>query len=220
MDNRERANMLDCSAGGHGVAQNQGADPTVDRAHSDKEGILGWCRRKAVDYFVSPLLKSSHPPWYDARGVSVGLAVGFAVPVGAQVAVLGVLRTVLRFNFVSAVAFSFVSNPFNMIPLYYGYYLLGSWVIGKHPHMDFCLFQKLMSPIVESGYFWEALGSFLELSREILTAWFVAAAILATVSSVLGYVITHRIQMARAKRRIGKLEERYERILQEFDEKN
>lgn len=212
--------MLNYSASGRRVAEDQEADAATDRAHSDKEGILGWCRRKAVEYFISPLLKSSHPPWYDARGVSVGLAVGFAVPVGAQVAVLGALRTVLKFNFVSAVAFSFVSNPFDMIPMYYGYYLLGSWILGKNPHIDFSLFQKLMSPIVESGYFWESLGAFLELSREILTAWFVSAVILATVSSVLGYVITHRIQMARAKRRIGKLEEQYERILQEFDEKN
>ena len=148
----------------------------------------------------------------------MGLAVGFAVPVGGQILFLGLLRTVFRFNFVVAVAFSFVSNPFDVIPLYYGYYRLGCWVTGISPGIDFHLFRKLMHPITQSEYFWEALGEFMALSKEILTTWSVAAAILASSFALIGYVVTYRIQGRRARRRAEQLEQRYEKIVEEFDE--
>lgn len=192
--------------------------PEQDNVAPSRDGVVSWCRKKAQEYFITPLLKSSHPPWFDARGVSLGLAVGFAVPVGGQVAFLGLLRAVFRFNFLAAVAFSFVSNPFNMIPLYYGYYRLGCWVTGMSPRIDFHLFRKLMHPITQSEYFWEALASFMALSKEILIAWTVTAAILASSSALIGYVVTYRVQVRRARRRAQRLEQQYEKIVEEFED--
>ena len=40
-------------------------------------------------YFLAPLLSSSNPPWFDARGIAAGLAIGFGIPVGARNALPG-----------------------------------------------------------------------------------------------------------------------------------
>lgn len=182
------------------------ADSAEERATSSRKGAVAWLRKKVLDNFITPLLKSVHPPWYDARGVSLGLAVGFAIPVGGQVALMAVLRSAVRFNFLAAVAFSLVSNPFDMIPLYYGYYKLGCWVTGIAPNINYELFGKLMHPIARSEYFWEAFSAFMDLSKDVLTAWLVAAAILASTGALVGYVATYKIQTIRAKRRAERLE--------------
>jgi len=191
----------------------KGAESTASK------GWVEWFRCMAYDTFIAPLVSSLHPPWYDARGVSIGLVVGFAVPVGAQFVALAFLRSFLQFNLIIALGFSFVSNPFNMIPLYYGYYCLGAFVLGKNVAMDLSVFQKLMHPISESTYFWEAMAAFANLSKEFLTAWIVAAIILSVTSGIIGYVVTHRIQEARCTRKARKMGLEYEKFLQDLEEK-
>lgn len=181
------------------------------------KGWVNWLRCKMYDVVVAPLMSSHHPPWYDARGASLGLVVGFAVPVGGQIIALGFLRSFFRFNLIIAVGFSLVSNPFNMIPLYYGYYCLGEFVLGRNVSMDLSVFQKLMHPISESTYFWEAMAAFGNLGKEFLTAWIVAAIILSVTSGIIGYVVTHRIQKARCIRKARKMGLEYEKLLQDLE---
>jgi len=178
-----------------------------------------WFRRTIYGNFVEPLVNSRHPPWFDARGVALGLVVGFAVPVGGQVVTLGILRSFVRFNFIVALAFTLVSNPLNMVPLYYGYYLLGSAVVGKPPAMGIEAFGKLLEPIIEQSYFWEALFAFLQLSKDLLIRWSVAAVIISVVSGVLGYAVTYRLQKMRCKRTAEKLGVQYEHFLAELEAK-
>jgi hypothetical protein len=196
-----------------GVAgADEGTGPTASK------GWIEWCRCMAYDMFVAPLVSSRHPPWYDARGVSIGLIVGLGVPVGAQFITLGVLRSFLRFNLIIALGFSFVSNPFTMIPVYYGYYCLGAFVLGKSVAMDFSVFRKLLHPISNSTYFWEGMAAFANLSKEMLASWIVAAIILSVISGVTGYVVTHKIQKARCIRKAKKMGLEYEKFLQDLEE--
>jgi uncharacterized protein (DUF2062 family) len=181
-------------------------------------GVAGWCRKKAYDTFVAPLVVSRHPPWYDARGVSLGLIVGIGVPVGTQIVTLGLLRTVSRFNFLVAVAFSFVCNPLNMIPLYYGYYRLGAFIMGHGAGMDFAVFNKMMNPVTDSTYFWEAATAFAHLGTEILLAWCIAAVLLSVVFGTLGYLVTLKIQHVRCARRAAKMGIEYEKFLQQQED--
>jgi uncharacterized protein (DUF2062 family) len=144
----------------------------------------------------------------------MGLAVGLGMPVGIHTATLALLRSLLRFNLLAALAFSCVSNPFNMIPLYYGYYRLGCLVLGKSPSISLEVFHKLMRPVMDSTYFWEATSAFLDLGKEILAAWFVAAAILALTFSILGYVLVFRLQSWRRRRRTHAMGLQYEKALE------
>jgi len=174
----------------------------------------GMLRRNVLD----PLVFSRHPPSFDATGVSVGFVVGFGVPIGGHVLSLGFLRLALRFNFILALAVSSVVNPFNIIPLYYGYYWLGSLVLGRPVAMNFEVFQKIMNPVLDKGYFWEVHAAFIQLGWEILVRWAVAAAILAVVSGTLGYVVTYRIQKKRCTKKAQMLGIQYEKYLEELEE--
>jgi uncharacterized protein len=94
---------------------------------------------------------SSNPPWFDARGIAVGLAVGFGLPIGTQMVCLGALRLIFRFNSLLAFAFTWVNNPITLIPMYYGYYCLGSMMLGKPVIINLHAFREAMKPIVEAG---------------------------------------------------------------------
>ena len=116
--------------------------------------------------------------------MSLGFVIGFGCPIGGHVLSFGLLRLLFRFNFILAVAVSSVVNPFTIIPLYYGYYWLGSLVLGRPVTMNFEVFQRIMNPVLDKAYFWEVYAAFIQLGWEILVRWLVTAAILAVVSGV------------------------------------
>jgi uncharacterized protein (DUF2062 family) len=183
-------------------------------------GIVSRCRGFLYRHLVQPLILSKHPPWYDARGVALGLFVGLAIPIGGHLVTLALLRIALRFHFLVAFAFSAVNNPFTMIPLYYGYYLLGALMLGKTAGIDYELFGRVMHPVMGSSYFWEALAGFGQLSKEILVNWSVAAVVVSLPVAVVGYMVTYGIQRARIRRAAEKMTRQYEEFLGHLREKS
>lgn len=174
--------------------------------------------KKLYNRFIGPLMHSKHPPWFDARGVALGVVIGLGTPVGAHTAAICLLRLAVRFNFVAALAFTWVCNPFNIIFLYYGYYYFGSYVLGRPANMDFHMFERLILPIAEKGHFWEALSEFMKLGEDLLARWFVAAVIIALVSGLIAYAITYFFQTQRCKSAATKLGIRYEKLVEELEE--
>ena len=96
-----------------------------------RKGLLLRVRKTVYDYFLMPLILSRNPPWFDARGVSLGFVAGFIMPIGGQLLLIGILRMLLKFNTLLAISFSLISNPFTVIPLYRGYYSVGSLFVGN-----------------------------------------------------------------------------------------
>jgi len=132
---------------------------------------------------------------------------------------LGLLRLVFRFNSVIAFAFTWVTNPFSFVPMYYGYYRIGSFLLGKPSMMGEDAFRQLITPVLEEGYFWESLNSFMLLGWQFLERWFVAAAILTPVSALIGYILCYHIQRMRYKRRADRMGVSYEILLRDFEER-
>jgi uncharacterized protein len=187
---------------------------------SSKFRKLGlWSKPRAWFHklFLEPLVYSKCPPWYDARAVSLGLITGFLIPIGGHLITLAVLRALCRFNYIVAFAFTFVSNPLDMVPLYYGYYHLGSLVLGRSVTLDYGIFEKIMHPIVDKEYFWEIFPAFIELGHEILVRWIVAAVIFASFFGTLGYLITFKVQKERCKKAAEKLGQKYEKYIEELE---
>jgi uncharacterized protein (DUF2062 family) len=164
-------------------------------------------------YFVEPFSGSTNPPWFDARGIAVGLAVGFGVPVGAQVAVMALLRAMFRYNTVVAFAFSWVNNPFTMIPMYYAYYYVGSLLMGKPVVVTGEMFREMMVPIVQADHFLQSIEQFMYLGWDVLIRWLLTAFILAATSSILGYVIGLRVRKAHCRRKAERMGVTYEKLL-------
>ncbi len=169
--------------------------------------------------FLDPLIFSQHSPSFDAAGVALGFVIGFGCPFGAHVLTLSLLRLLFRFNFVLAVAFTCVINPINIVPFYYGYYRLGSVVLGRPVTMNFQIFQGIMNPVLSKAYFWEVYAAFIQLGSEILSRWLVSGVILAVVFGVLGYIIAFRVQTKRCMERARMLGIQYERYLAEMEKR-
>jgi uncharacterized protein len=182
-------------------------------------GIVSRFRGFLYRHLAQPLVLSKHPPRYDARGVSLGLWVGLAIPMGGHTVTLALCMLVFRFNFLVAFAFSAVANPFTVVPLYYGYYRLGAFLMGRTVGIDYELFHKMMSPVLGSSYFWEAVSLFGQLSKEILVSWFVGAFVVSLPVAAVGYVVTYGIQKARLKRRAEKITRRYDDFRAHLHEK-
>ena len=65
-----------------------------------------------------------------ARGVALGLFVGFILPVG-QIVVAALLAATARGNLLVAAAATLVTNPFTFPPIYYAAYRTGSYLLGS-----------------------------------------------------------------------------------------
>lgn len=72
-----------------------------------------------------------------ARGVSVGMFIGLTPTVGIQTGMMIIASILFRANFPAAFVVSFVSNPFTMAPLYYGFNRLGERILAWLPVPDF-----------------------------------------------------------------------------------
>lgn len=67
-----------------------------------------------------------------ARGVALGLAVSFVLPVG-QIVLAALLAGLVRGNVLVAAAATLPSNPLTFPAIYYGAYKLGAWLLGAPP---------------------------------------------------------------------------------------
>ena len=168
---------------------------------SKRPGSLFLIKRFIHERFITPIFLSKNPPWFNARGVGLGLAVGLLCPMGLQLPSVTLLRLGLKFNVVVALAFSFVSNPFTFVPLYYGYYLFGSLLLGRPASISEDHFAAMIASVGGGGYFMDSASGFLGLGREILARWLVSAVVFAGVFSVLGYVTTYWVEVKRLARK-------------------
>jgi uncharacterized protein (DUF2062 family) len=143
---------------------------------------------------LDPLLASRHPRRFNSWGTGIGLAAGFACPIGLQFFFITGFRVLFRFNSILALAFSLVSNPFTVVPLYYAYYRLGSFILGQPAGMSLETFHDAIQNALASGYFWETIPALLNLGKDVIVRWCVSAAILAAVFGTLGYWVSWKIQ--------------------------
>jgi uncharacterized protein (DUF2062 family) len=125
---------------------------------------------------------------------------------------LGALRLLFKFNVMVAFGFTFVVNPLNAIPVYYGYYVLGSLLIGDSASLSFENFRSAMNPVIESNHFWEEMLAFFMLGERIVRRWLVAALLLGIFFGVLGYVTTYLIQRKRLQKSLIRLSQEYKKL--------
>lgn len=170
------------------------------------ERLRRWCRYR----FLVPLKRSRHPPEHAARGVAVGLFWGLTPTVGIQMflcVVTWVLsRKLLRWDFgvVSAMAWTWVTNFFTVIPFYYGFYVTGQILLGRWDDLSgyrgfVDLYTNAFSPELSM---WEALGVLAEVA---IAGWGLAMVVgclpWAIVGTWVGYRWSFRMVVAHRKRR-------------------
>ncbi|MGK7297198.1 MAG: DUF2062 domain-containing protein [Candidatus Wenzhouxiangella sp. M2_3B_020] len=107
-----------------------------------------------------------------ARGIAVGLFVGFTPTVGIQTFMMLAGSLAFRANFVAAFIVSNVSNPFTMAPLYYGFNQLGEWLLTQLP--------------VDPGATVETIGD--EIAHETV-AMVLGSLVIAIPAAAIGYFV-------------------------------
>ncbi len=102
--------------------------------------------RKVLKLSANPrvLLRSvlalDDAPHAIAMGVAIGIFVGLTPTVGIQTGlILGIVfltRRFFYFNASAAMAATYISNPFTMLPMYYFWYQLGTWFVPGSMSFD------------------------------------------------------------------------------------
>ena len=101
--------------------------------------------------------------------------------------------------------------------MYYGYYVLGSLLMGKSAVMSAADFRELMAPVLSAQYFWNSVHAFMVLGGDLLVRWSLAAVSIAIPTAIIGYLIGYRVQRARCVRRAEKLGITYRKLVQQLE---
>jgi uncharacterized protein len=166
---------------------------------------------------AGPLTSSVHPPWFDARGVGIGLFVGVGVPFGTQLIFLALLRLFFRFNSVVAFAFTWVNNPITLLPMYFGCYCLGTIILGRSIIMNADDFRNIMHPIIHAAYFLDSLRSFLYVSRDLIERWAVGALTVGAATGAIGYVAGYIVRKELCKKKARQLGITYDNLVKKLE---
>lgn len=107
---------------------------------------------------IVPLKRSRKPVAHKARGVGVGMFWAMTPLVGIQMPLVFLTWLVLRwhkrtdFHLVIALAWTWVSNVFTMLPMYYAFYVTGQVVLLRWDDMaGYEAFTRVWDKVLEEG---------------------------------------------------------------------
>lgn len=116
-----------------------------------------------------------------ARGVALGLFLGFALPMGFQLAVAAVIAVSARANIAITALFTNVSNPVTVVPIYFAALKTGDWLLGYRDQVrqpDERILDMISSapvPMLVGGVFFAAIaGTVGFLAVHFAWRWWVA----------------------------------------------
>jgi len=182
----------------------------VIMARHKKYSLLEKCKRLLKMKLVIPVVRLSLPPEVKALGVGVGLFWAMTPLVGIQMWIVFMtwlfFKKVLHIDFSLGlgIAYTWVTNVFTMIPVYYIFYVTGQIMCGNFS--DISGYSKL------SGVFREAFMGDLSFSDKwllifkiLVKDWGVSMAVgclpWAVVFSIIGYRLTLKFEKYRMERK-------------------
>jgi uncharacterized protein (DUF2062 family) len=124
-------------------------------------------------YYLDKLLQLKDRPDEAARGLAIGVFIGFLPIIGFQVIVAVTISLFVRASKVAAAVGTHVTNPWTTLPILVLDYYVGCLVLGRHaclPNLNLSSFHSLLA-----------------CGKEILVPMFVGGVLLGTLCSVLSY---------------------------------
>ena len=171
---------------------------------SNSRGARAWDRtggalwRLLYGKLVQPLLRINDSPHSLALGITMGVFIAFTPTVGVQITIVVLLGTLLRANRIAAVAMTWISNPVTMIPMYYGYYVLGLVLLGREG-IDRAEFESLCR-LDDGRSSWQFIA---DIFRELGAPLWVGSLVVAVIVTVPVYPLSRRWLQRRAARLSG-----------------
>ncbi|MBM4103638.1 MAG: DUF2062 domain-containing protein [Planctomycetes bacterium] len=169
--------------------------------------------RPAVGFVKFRILHVYDTPQRIARGIAVGLWIGFTPLLGLHMILALAIAALFRANKILAVLGVWISNPFTLLPIYGSAYLAGRFPVGRfHPsHAQPGQVGDLLSHIfslsnmvtrLHTTAFWKEVAVvFGKIGLEVTIGGFV----LGTLFAIMGYFATywivtnHRIKSGRRR---------------------
>ena len=163
---------------------------------------------------IVPMMRLNLPPEVKAMGVAVGLFWAMTPLVGIQMWIVFMtwvfFRRVLHIDFslVLGIAYTWVTNVFTMIPVYYIFYVTGQIMRGNFNEISG---YSHLAGIVRETFMGDLsfVDKWLLLFKILLKDWGVSMAVgclpWAIISAIVGYYLTMKFEKYRLERRNKKL---------------
>ena len=134
-------------------------------------------------------------PEYIARGVALGLLIGFLIPMGGQIIAVLLLAFICRASKVMAIAFTFVSNPLTVVVIYPAQCWIGSYLIFRP--LGYARIAEQLRAVIENA----DIGAFLKLGMQLLASFFAGGLLFGVVAAVIGFYVSRSLVVAYRKHR-------------------
>ena len=166
---------------------------------------------------VIPLLRSPHPADFKARGVAVGMGWAMTPLVGIQMTLVMMtwvfFKKVLKkdFSIPLALAYTWVTNVFTMLPIYYIFYVTGQLMLG---HWDDISGYSQLQGILHDTFMADLsfAQQWLLFFKLLLQDWGVAMIVGCLPWLIAGawisYVLTMKFERLRAERKQLRIQKR------------
>ena len=180
------------------------------RKHRDKKGAWNGLIRLTRLKLLIPILRSKHPPEYTARGVLVGMAWAMTPLVGIQMYTVFMTWLIARklfkwdFSLIVGLAWTWVTNVFTMLPVYYAFYLTGQVMLGNWNDLSgYNSFVEAYFRTFDEGLgTWETVQMYAVM---IVKDWGLAMAVGSLPWAALGGWLGYKFGLAYAMRRAARL---------------
>lgn len=170
-------------------------------------GTTGWQRMRQL--VIRHVLRPDDTPHRIALGVALGFLVGVTPTIGIQMLIYVALATLLGANKVSGILPVWISNPLTAVPLYYGNWWLGRWLLTGETSASATTRaeiagatevpegQSIWNQLFEPEFWWSLIERLSELGIEL---W-VGSLVVGVVTGFAGYWYTRRmVTFYRARR--------------------
>ncbi len=139
-----------------------------------------------------------------ALGSACGLACTY-LPILGQMLVGMTIARLLRANVFASLPWTWITNPFTTVPIWYGCYRLGLWITpGRWADVSFERLRALIDQASSKGWR-DGIGSIYTVLRDVYVPMFAGAVVLGGISALIGYVLIRsmvvRLQARRERRR-------------------
>lgn len=165
--------------------------------------------RSSIAYYYFKLVKQKGSPDYLARGVAIGLFVGFFVPFLGQMVSALALAFIFKAAKVPAMACTWVTNYFTIPIIYPIQCLIGSYLIGRpfsYQHIETLFGDFIKKP---------SFATFSTLGTDVAISFFAGGMLFGTICGIMGYYVSLNLinqHRAKVKQRKKDKERRIRRV--------
>ena len=146
--------------------------------------------RRQIKKLIDSIVQTKDCPHRMARGVAVGMLVGWTPTVGIQMAIAAICAWIVRGNKLAAIGMVWISNPYTMIPIYWFNYEIGYFLVGG-ARMDKDRFINIFFP-AEPMSWWQRTVHAWDQLLLIMGPIFVGSIVVGIPLAMLCYVLTLR----------------------------